>query len=126
MSDYAPQLSYMRPIMNRLFAVVLGAFLLTDSLASAQAPPVVLPPPYIVPMPSVNYFSGPGVVYYSSPKGRLFYQVDLPSTVYPAGYGAGYVPGFVSSYLGLGILRPRGYQFNYRPGMIVPPAPFVP
>jgi hypothetical protein len=111
-----------------MFAVVVGACFLTDSRARAQAPPAVLPPPHVVPLPRppVTYFSGPGVAFYSSPKGGLFYQVDLPSTVYPAGYGTMYFPGFVSSYLGLGIFRPRGYQFNYRQGGIVPPGPFLP
>jgi hypothetical protein len=115
--------------ISSLFLVTL---VVGENRVTAQAPPAILPPPSVagpLPTPGVSYFSGPGVVYYSSPKGRLFLQTDLPSTVYPAGYGAIYEPGFVSSYLGLGIFRPRGYQFNYRQGNILPPRiapPFAP
>jgi len=78
----------------------------------------------------VTYFSGPGVVYFGSPKYSFRAGTDLPATVYPPGYGYmggyGYTGGMVGTSVGLGIFRPRGVRTYYRPGYMVsayPPAP---
>jgi hypothetical protein len=115
-----------RALLVSILAVT--ALLMLTSPARTQAPPALLPPPAVSPPPAVTYFSGPGVVYFGSPQYTFYGATPLPATVYPSGYG--YSAGPVTTYVGLGIFRPRGVRTFYRPGYMAtgyPQAgPFLP
>jgi hypothetical protein len=95
--------------------------LLVAVSAGAQAPAIIAAPVSAgAPVPAVTYYSGPKhTVFIAWPRNSAYGATPLPPMSFP-GYTIS--PGVVSSYLGLGIFRPRGIRTYYRPGYVYPPA----
>jgi hypothetical protein len=108
-------------IRSSRVALALSVFSGLSAAALAQAPAIVLPPPPVTPPPAITYYSGPGVVYFGSPRHSFYGAASLPSTVYPPGYS--YNVGPVGTYVGFGLFRPRGVRTYYRPGFVGAPYP---